>query len=49
MTNAEQSDYELGENQFMDLAQEEWAAQFLITFPEDYDYPVADENEVYIP
>jgi C1A family cysteine protease len=49
MTNAEQREYELGENQFMDLAQEEWAAQFLIEFPEGYDYPEDTSNEVYAP
>jgi len=46
--NAQQSDYELGENQFMDLSQEEFAATYLTVFPEGYEYPEQD-NEEYIP
>jgi C1A family cysteine protease len=44
MENARQSDFELGENQFMDLTQDEWAAKYLAVFPQDYKYPTSEKD-----
>jgi C1A family cysteine protease len=47
MENSRQSEYVLGENQFMDLAQDEWAAQYLSQFPVDNEVALSEDYEEY--
>jgi cathepsin L len=47
MENARQSEYVLGETQFTDLTQEEFASQYLIKFPETYQRPENQDTEEY--
>lgn len=47
MENARQSEYQLGENQFMDMTQEEFAAKYLTLKPENYEFPEYPGDEEY--